>query len=124
MTAAVIETRRLGRSDVTVPRIALGCGNFGGVGSSVEWFGRGLDEPAAFAIMDAAWELGINHFDTADAYGGGRSEATIGAWIRSRGAAAAADDEDLQPDGRGRRPRARARADRSASCTRASSGSA
>ena len=28
--------------------------------------------------MDAAWELGINHFDTADAYGGGRSEATIG----------------------------------------------
>ncbi len=85
MTAAVIETRRLGRSEVTVPRIALGCGNFGGVGSSVEWFGRGLDEAAAFAIMDAAWDLGINHFDTADAYGGGRSEATIGAWIRSRG---------------------------------------
>jgi len=85
VTAAVIETRRLGRSEVTVPRIALGCGNFGGVGSSVEWFGRGLDEAAAFAIMDAAWELGINHFDTADAYGGGRSEATIGAWIRSRG---------------------------------------
>ena len=24
--------------------------------------------------MDAAWELGISHFDTADAYGGGRSE--------------------------------------------------
>jgi aryl-alcohol dehydrogenase-like predicted oxidoreductase len=81
----MIEARRLGRSEVTVPRIALGCGNFGGVGSSVEWFGRGLDEPAAFAIMDAAWDLGINHFDTADAYGGGRSEATIGAWIRSRG---------------------------------------
>jgi aryl-alcohol dehydrogenase-like predicted oxidoreductase len=85
VTAAVIEARRLGRSDVTVPRIALGCGNFGGVGSSVEWFGRGLDEAAAFAIMDAAWDLGINHFDTADAYGGGRSESTIGAWIRSRG---------------------------------------
>jgi aryl-alcohol dehydrogenase-like predicted oxidoreductase len=85
VSAAVIEARRLGRSEVTVPRIALGCGNFGGVGSSVEWFGRGLDQAAAFAIMDAAWELGINHFDTADAYGGGRSEATIGAWIRSRG---------------------------------------
>jgi aryl-alcohol dehydrogenase-like predicted oxidoreductase len=85
VSAAVIESRRLGRSEVTVPRIALGCGNFGGVGSSVEWFGRGLDEAAAFAIMDAAWELGINHFDTADAYGGGRSETTIGAWIRSRG---------------------------------------
>jgi aryl-alcohol dehydrogenase-like predicted oxidoreductase len=35
--------------------------------------------------MDAAWELGITHFDTADAYGGGRSESVIGAWIGSRG---------------------------------------
>jgi aryl-alcohol dehydrogenase-like predicted oxidoreductase len=34
--------------------------------------------------MDAAWALGIRHFDTADAYGGGRSEEAIGAWIRSR----------------------------------------
>ena len=85
VTAAAIEARQLGRSAVTAPRVALGCGNFGGVGSSVEFFGRGLDEAQAFAIMDAAWELGINHFDTADAYGGGRSETTIGNWIRSRG---------------------------------------
>jgi aryl-alcohol dehydrogenase-like predicted oxidoreductase len=35
--------------------------------------------------MDAAWELGITHFDTADAYGGGRSELAIGRWIASRG---------------------------------------
>jgi len=80
-----IETRRLGRTEVTVPRISLGCGNFGGVGSAPEFFGQGADEEQAFAIMDAAWALGINHFDTADAYGGGRSEATIGAWIASRG---------------------------------------
>jgi aryl-alcohol dehydrogenase-like predicted oxidoreductase len=85
VTAATIEARTLGRSDVAVPRVALGCGNFGGVGSSPEFFGRGLDEAQAFAIMDAAWELGINHFDTADAYGGGRSETMIGNWIRSRG---------------------------------------
>ena len=80
-----IETRLLGRSEVAVPRISLGCGNFGGVGSAPEFFGQGADEEQAFAIMDAAWELGINHFDTADAYGGGRSEATIGRWIASRG---------------------------------------
>jgi aryl-alcohol dehydrogenase-like predicted oxidoreductase len=80
-----IEARTIGRSGVLAPRVALGCGNFGGVGSAPEFFGAGLDEPAAFAVMDAAWELGINHFDTADAYGGGRSEATIGSWIRSRG---------------------------------------
>jgi hypothetical protein len=35
--------------------------------------------------VDAAWELGITHFDTADAYGGGRSERAIGRWIHSRG---------------------------------------
>jgi aryl-alcohol dehydrogenase-like predicted oxidoreductase len=84
-TRLAIETRPLGLSTVTAPRIALGCGNFGGVGSAPEFFGAGLDEAQAFAVMDAAWELGINHFDTADAYGGGRSEATIGSWIRSRG---------------------------------------
>jgi aryl-alcohol dehydrogenase-like predicted oxidoreductase len=86
MTAPVaIEARTLGRSGVSAPRVMLGCGNFGGVGSAPEFFGGGLDEEQAFAIMDAAWELGINQFDTADAYGGGRSEATIGRWIRSRG---------------------------------------
>ncbi len=85
MTSAGIEARPLGRSQVALPRIALGCGNFGGVGSSVEWFGRGLDEEQAFAVMDAAWDLGIQHFDTADAYGGGRSETMVGHWIRSRG---------------------------------------
>jgi len=68
-----------------VPRVTLGCGNFGGVGSAPEWFGRGLGEEAAFAVMDAAWELGLTHFDTADAYGGGRSETTIGRWMRARG---------------------------------------
>ena len=35
--------------------------------------------------MDAAWGMGLDWFDTADAYGGGRSEAWIGEWIASRG---------------------------------------
>jgi aryl-alcohol dehydrogenase-like predicted oxidoreductase len=81
-----LETRRpLGRSALTVPRIALGCGNFGGVGSAPEFFGQGLSEDQAFELMDAAWEFGLTHFDTADAYGGGRSERAIGRWIASRG---------------------------------------
>jgi aryl-alcohol dehydrogenase-like predicted oxidoreductase len=84
-TDLAIETRPLGRSGVVIPRVSLGCGNFGGVGSAPEFFGQGADEATAFAIMDAAWELGITHFDTADAYGGGRSESTIGRWIASRG---------------------------------------
>ena len=80
-----IERRRLGRSELTIPRVALGCGNFGGVGSAPEFFGQGLAEDQALALMDAAWEAGITHFDTADAYGGGRSEQMIGAWMLSRG---------------------------------------
>jgi aryl-alcohol dehydrogenase-like predicted oxidoreductase len=80
-----MEERELGRSGVEVPRIILGCGNFGGIGSAPEFFGQGESEEEAFRIMDAAWELGITMFDTADAYGGGRSETAIGKWIASRG---------------------------------------
>ena len=69
----------------TVARIALGCGNFGGIGSAPEFFGQGLTEDQALELMDAAWAADIEHFDTADAYGGGRSEQAIGRWIRSRG---------------------------------------
>jgi len=70
---------------LTVARIALGCGNFGGVGSAPQFFGQGLTDDQALELMDAAWAAGIEHFDTADAYGGGRSEQAIGRWIRSRG---------------------------------------
>jgi aryl-alcohol dehydrogenase-like predicted oxidoreductase len=80
-----IERRTLGPTSVDAPRIMLGCGNFGGVGSAPQFFGQGQSEDEAFALMDAAWELGITWFDTADAYGGGRSEAAIGRWCRSRG---------------------------------------
>ena len=80
-----IERRPLGASRLEAPRIMLGCGNFGGVGSAPEFFGQGQSEEEAFALMDAAWELGITWFDTADAYGGGRSEAAIGRWCSSRG---------------------------------------
>jgi aryl-alcohol dehydrogenase-like predicted oxidoreductase len=80
-----MERRALYGSDVELSRIILGCGNFGGIGSAPELFGRGDDDEQAFRIMDAAWELGITSFDTADAYGGGRSEAAIGRWVASRG---------------------------------------
>jgi aryl-alcohol dehydrogenase-like predicted oxidoreductase len=66
------------------PRIILGCGNFGGVGSAPALFGQGDTLEQALELMDAAWAAGITWFDTADAYGGGRSETYIGEWIRSR----------------------------------------
>lgn len=80
-----MEPRQLGRSGVTVSRVILGCGNFGGIGSAPELFGTGESEAEAFLLMDAAWEMGITCFDTAASYGGGRSETAIGEWLASRG---------------------------------------
>ena len=79
-----METRELGGSGISVSRIVLGCGNFGGVGSALAFFGQGIAHDEAFRIMDAAWELGITTFDTADAYGGGRSETWIGEWLSAQ----------------------------------------
>ena len=80
-----MERAYLGGTGIRISRIILGCGNFGGVGSSPAFFGRGETREDAFAIMDAAWEAGITTFDTADAYGGGRSESWIGDWLRTKG---------------------------------------
>ena len=80
-----MEYRNFGRAGLKVSKLGLGCGGFGGVGSEPSLFGQGEDETTAFAIMDRAVELGINYFDTANSYGGGRSEEMIGRWLRSRG---------------------------------------
>ena len=66
------------------PRVIVGCGNFGGIGSAPAFFGQGENSEQAFALLDAAYEAGLTWLDTADAYGGGRSETYIGEWIRSR----------------------------------------
>lgn len=79
-----MESRELGRSGTTVSRVILGCGNFGGVGSAPAFFGQGTPKEEAFRIMDAAWDLGITTFDTADAYGGGGSESWIGEWLATK----------------------------------------
>jgi aryl-alcohol dehydrogenase-like predicted oxidoreductase len=84
---SLMEYRSLGSTGLKVSRIALGCGNFGGIGSAPEFYGQGENDDEAFAIMDAAYERGINIFDTADAYGGGRSETAIGKWLAARGSA-------------------------------------
>jgi len=68
-------------------RFVLGCGTFGGIGSSRKLVGRGLDESAAFATMDEAVGLGITLFDTAERYADGASEIMIGRWLAERGSA-------------------------------------
>ena len=66
-------------------RVVLGCGNFGGIGSKPSLFGQGTSREEAFRLLDAAWDMGITTLDTADAYGGGRSESFIGEWLRTKG---------------------------------------
>jgi aryl-alcohol dehydrogenase-like predicted oxidoreductase len=80
-----MEYRRLGTTGLWISRLGLGCGSFGGIGSAPAFYGMGESEQEAFALMDRAWEAGINFFDTADAYGGGRSETFIGRWLKEKG---------------------------------------
>src|SRR3954454_11665419 len=82
-----MEYRRLGSNGLRVSRICLGCGNFGGIGSAPAFFGAGESESQACDLMDRAYDAGINFFDTANAYGGGRSETWIGRWLKAKGGA-------------------------------------
>ncbi|HXV43994.1 MAG TPA: aldo/keto reductase [Anaerolineae bacterium] len=82
-----MQYRKLGRTGLKISSIGLGCGNFGGIGSAPAFFGQGETEAEAFALMDEAWDMGVNFFDTADAYGGGRSETFIGKWLKAKGPA-------------------------------------
>jgi aryl-alcohol dehydrogenase-like predicted oxidoreductase len=82
-----MDYRRLGSTGLKISRLGLGCGNFGGIGSSPAFFGMGETEAQAFDLMDRALDAGINFFDTANAYGGGRSETYIGRWLKAKGPA-------------------------------------
>jgi aryl-alcohol dehydrogenase-like predicted oxidoreductase len=68
--------RRLGPSGLVVSVVGLGCNNFG----------RKLDADGTRTVVDAAFEAGINLFDTADIYGTphGASEEQLGAALKGR----------------------------------------
>ncbi len=68
----------LGASGLAVSRIALGMMTYG----TPQWRAWVLDEAAARPIVQRAVELGINFFDTADMYSGGRSEEVTGRLLR------------------------------------------
>jgi aryl-alcohol dehydrogenase-like predicted oxidoreductase len=70
-----MQTTRLGMTDLQVSRLAFGTWQLGG-----EW-GR-FDERDAIAAIQRARELGINLFDSAQAYGFGASERLLGRALR------------------------------------------
>jgi aryl-alcohol dehydrogenase-like predicted oxidoreductase len=67
-----MRTRKIGSLDVSV--VGLGCNNFGGR----------LDYDGSAAVVHAAVDAGITFFDTADIYGGTRSEEYLGRALGSR----------------------------------------
>lgn len=56
--------------------IGLGCWQLGGS----DW--GAVDDKSALEILSTAVSAGINFFDTADVYGGGRSESLIGKFLK------------------------------------------
>ena len=71
-----MEYTKLGKSDLNVSRICLGCMSFGEV--SEGWHEWVLNQEQTDEIIKRALELGINFFDTANIYGKGSSETFIG----------------------------------------------
>src|SRR5579859_2310919 len=81
---ALATSNRVAAMERAYPRVIVGCGNFGGIGSMPALFGQGDTQEQAFELLDAAYAAGLTWLDTADAYGGGRSETYIGEWLRAR----------------------------------------
>ncbi len=69
-----METRTLGKAGPALSVVGLGCNNFG----------MAIDRRQAAAVVHAALDAGVTHFDTAEMYGGGQSEEMLGAALGSR----------------------------------------
>jgi len=70
-----MKTRKFGNSDLMVSSIGLGC-----MGMS-EWYGPTDDEESRDTIK-AAFDMGLNFFDTADVYGNGHNETLLGEAVK------------------------------------------
>lgn len=75
---AEIEKRILGKSGIEVTKIGVGLWAIGG-----DQWGE-VDDRESLDMIDAALDLGINFFDTADVYGGGHSEVLLGKAMKGR----------------------------------------
>jgi aryl-alcohol dehydrogenase-like predicted oxidoreductase len=67
-----MEYRKIGSINVSL--VGIGCNNFG-------WR---TDAAGTAAVVDAAFDAGINFFDTADVYGAGQSEEFLGKALKGR----------------------------------------
>lgn len=71
-----MKKRQLGNNGFNISEVGLGCWQLG-----AEW-GNTIAKEKAFEILNTAINKGITFFDTADVYGGGRSEELIGEFLK------------------------------------------
>ena len=71
--------RKLGKSNIEVSEISLGCWTMGGLnwvdGQPNGW--ANVDEAEVTEAINYAIDNGVNHFDNADVYGNGRAERML-----------------------------------------------
>ncbi len=72
-----MKQNRLGKKGFEVSEIGLGCWQLGG-----DW-GDGISNEKGFEILNTAVDNGVTFFDTADVYGGGKSERIIGEFLKN-----------------------------------------
>ncbi len=75
-----MKIKRMGRTGLRVSELCLG----------TMTFGNQCDQPTSFAILDRAWEGGVNFIDTADIYPvppdlktAGGTETILGSWFQA-----------------------------------------
>jgi aryl-alcohol dehydrogenase-like predicted oxidoreductase len=79
------DKRRLGKTDIEITPVGLGCWQFSqGVGMMGNFWGV-VGNESILGAVNAALKGGINWFDTAEAYGRGRSEQNLSATLSKLG---------------------------------------
>jgi aryl-alcohol dehydrogenase-like predicted oxidoreductase len=79
-----MDKRQLGRTGIEITEFVYGAGSIGGLGGAEETLGLGIDVEQGLDRLSEAHALGIRVVDTADSYGGGESERTVGRWLAER----------------------------------------